>query len=65
MNQLSKALCVIGDFNSIRRQQERKSSIFVTDYSREIFGFNALIEKYELADIPLVAESLLGINLMG
>ncbi len=53
-NQLSKAWCVIGDFNSVRRQEERKSMISVTDYSREIKGFNEFIEKSELVDIPLV-----------
>ncbi|XP_068504674.1 uncharacterized protein [Phaseolus vulgaris] len=52
-NQLSKAWCVIGDFNSVRRQEERKSMISVTDYSREIKGFNEFIEKSELVDIPL------------
>jgi len=40
LNQLSKAWCVIGDFNSIRRQKDKKSSIFVSDYSKEINGFN-------------------------
>ena len=54
LNQISKAWCVIGDFNSIRRQEERKSLISVSDYSREINGFNDFIEKSELVDIPLV-----------
>jgi len=52
--QISKAWCVIGDFNSIRRQEERKSVISNTDYSREIKGFNDFIERSELVDIPLV-----------
>ena len=51
-NQLSKAWCVVGDFNSIRRQEERKSMISETDYSREIKGFNEFI--VELVYIPLV-----------
>jgi len=34
-NQLSKAWCVVGDFNSIRRQEERKSMISEIDYFRE------------------------------
>jgi len=54
LNQLSKAWCVLGDFNSIRRHEERKSLISVSDYSREIKGFNDFIEKSELVDIPLV-----------
>ena len=54
LNQLSKAWCIIGDFNSIRRQEERKSLISTSDYSREIKRFNDFIEKSELVDIPLV-----------
>ena len=42
--QLSKAWCIIGDFNSIRRQEERKSVVSSSDYSREIKGFNDFIE---------------------
>jgi len=52
--QISKAWCVIGDFNSIRRQEERKNVISYTYYSREIKGFNDFIERAELVDIPLV-----------
>jgi len=52
--QLSKAWCIIGDFNSIKRQEERKSVMSESDYSREIKGFNEFIESSELADIPLV-----------
>jgi len=51
---MSKALCVLEDFNSIRRQEERKSLISVLDYSREIKSFIAFIEKSELVDISLV-----------
>jgi len=54
LNQLSKAWRVLGDFNSIRRQEERKSLISTSDYSREIKGFNDFIESSELVDIPLV-----------
>jgi len=36
--------CVVGDFNLIRRNEERKSAISVSDYSREIRGFNGFIE---------------------
>ena len=52
--QLTKAWCTIGDFNSIRRQEERKSLVSSSDYSREIKGFNDFIESSELVDIPLV-----------
>jgi len=54
LNQLSKAWCILGDFNSIIRKKERKSLISMSDYSREIKGFNDFIEKSELVDIPLV-----------
>ncbi|XP_068498242.1 uncharacterized protein [Phaseolus vulgaris] len=52
--QLSKAWCIIGDFNSIRRQEERKSVMSNSNYSREIKGFNDFIESSKLVDIPLV-----------
>ena len=52
--QLLKAWCIIGDFNSIRRQEERKSVMSDSNYSREIKGFNEFIESSELVDIPLV-----------
>jgi len=51
--QLFKAWCVVGDFNSIRSREEMKSLMFVSDYRREIDGFNAFIEETELVDIPL------------
>ena len=53
-DQLTKAWCIIGDFNCIRRQEERKSLVSCSDYSREIKGFNDFIESSELVDIPLV-----------
>jgi len=56
LTQLSKAWCVMGDFNSIRRKEERKSLVSVSEYSREIKGFKAFIEKVELT-------GLLGIRL--
>jgi len=64
LNQLSKAWCIIGDFNSIRRQEERKSLISTSDYSREIKGFNDFIKKSELVDIPLVGRKFTRINPM-
>jgi len=52
-NQIFKAWCVVRNFNSIRRQEERKSLMSVSDYSREKKGFNAFIEKSELVDVPM------------
>jgi len=38
----------------------------VTNYSREISGFNDFIEKkIELVDIPMVVENIHGTNQMG
>jgi len=65
MNQICKAWCVFGDFNSIRRQEERKSLISVSDYNREINEFNAFIEKSELVDIPMVGRKFTWYKLNG
>ena len=54
-SQLPKAWCVVGDFNSIRIREGRKTLVSVSDYSKEIDGFNAFIEKTELIDIPLTS----------
>jgi len=43
LTQLSKAWCVMEDFNSIIRKRERKSLVCVSDYSRKTNGFNAFI----------------------
>ena len=48
--QLFKAWCVVRNFNSIRSREERKSLMFVSDYSRETEGFNAFIEETKLVD---------------
>ncbi|XP_068486295.1 uncharacterized protein [Phaseolus vulgaris] len=53
-SQLNKIWCVVGDFNSIRTKDERKSLVSSSNYSREIHGFNEFIEKAELLDIPMV-----------
>jgi len=53
LSQLNKVWCVVWDFNYIRRK-ERKSLIFVSDYSNQISGFNNFIEKDDLVDIPMV-----------
>jgi len=49
-----KVWCVVEDFNSIRRKEERKSVVSTSDYSREIRDFNDFIENTELLDIPMV-----------
>jgi len=52
--QNNRVWCVIGDFNSVRRQNERRSLFSASDYSREIRGFNDFIEKSEFVDVPMV-----------
>ncbi|XP_068477274.1 uncharacterized protein [Phaseolus vulgaris] len=52
--QNNRVWCVIGDFNSVRRQDERRSLFSASDYSREIRGFNDFIEKWEFVDVPMV-----------
>jgi len=59
LTQLSKAWCVMGDFNSIRRKEERKSLVSISEYSREIKGFNAFIEKAEYVDISLTSRKFM------
>ena len=46
-----KVWCVVEDFNSIRRKEERKSVVSASVYSREIKVFNDFIENMELLDI--------------
>jgi len=53
-SQQNMVWCVVGDFNSIRRKEERKGLVSVSDYSRETKGFNDFIENFELLDIPMV-----------
>jgi len=52
--QLNRIWCVVGDFNSIRTKEERKSLVVGSNYSREMREFNEFIEKAELMDIPMV-----------
>jgi len=52
--QNNKVWCVIGDFNSVRRQEERRSLFSTSDYNRDIRGFNDFIENSELVDVPMV-----------
>jgi len=56
--QQNRVWCVVWDFNSIRRKEERKSVVSVSDYSRETRGFNGFIENTELLDIPTVGRKL-------
>jgi len=56
--QVTKAWCIVGDFNSIRRREERKSLLSVSEYDSEIVGFNNFIEKAELVDIPMTGRKL-------
>jgi len=53
-NHSNRVWCVVGDFNAIRRKEERKSFVFVSYYNREINEFNNFIERLELLDIPMV-----------
>jgi len=46
--QNNKVWCVIGDFNFVRRQEERRSLFLASDYSRDIRGFN------DFVDVPMV-----------
>ena len=48
------AWCIVGDFNTIRRKEERKNMISSSDYSREITCFNNFIQNSKLVDIPMV-----------
>ena len=61
----NKVWCVVGDFNSIRRKEERKSVILVSGYSREISWFNEFIEKSELMDISIVGRKFTWYKLNG
>ena len=48
-----KAWCVAGDFNSIRRAEERRNARVDGDYRREMRRFNDFIEGTKLFDIPM------------
>lgn len=46
--------CILGDFNYIRRKEERKGINTIGSSSRrEIQGFNKFIERLEVVDLPL------------
>lgn len=50
----SKAWCVVGNFNSIRRICERRNAGNDIDHSREMRRFNNFIENTELVDISMM-----------
>jgi len=52
--QQNRVWCVVGDFNSIRRKEEKKSVVSVSNCSRETRGFNSFMENSELFDIPMI-----------
>jgi len=52
--QNTKALCVVGDFKSIRRSGERSNAMNEVDHKREMRRFNEFIENTELVDIPMM-----------
>ena len=53
-NHVSKIWFMVGDFNSIRLNGERKGLSSFSIYNREIHVFNNFIEQAELMDIPMV-----------
>jgi len=54
MRLLNWVSCIVGNFNSIKRKEERKTS--GSDYSRKNLRFNNFIEKVDLLDIPIVGK---------
>jgi len=50
----NRVWCVLGDSNSIRCQEERRSKYSVSDYNREMREFNDFIDKLKLVDISMV-----------
>ncbi|XP_068503636.1 uncharacterized protein [Phaseolus vulgaris] len=52
--QNNRVWCMIGDFNFVRRQEERRSLFSASDYNIDVRGFNEFIENSELVDVPMV-----------
>ena len=50
-------LCMCGDFNAVRSQNERKGVRDRVDQSCEINGFNSFIDVNSLFDLPLVGKT--------
>jgi len=51
-NKACKSWCILGDFNAIRKKEERRGVCYGRSDSREISSFNNFIEGLELLDIP-------------
>ena len=49
-----KTWCMLGDFNSVRREGERKEINGARGNKREMQGFNNFIDELELLDIPCI-----------
>jgi len=61
-SQQNRVWCVVRDFKSIRRKKERKSVVWISDYSREIARFNEFIEKSKMMDISMVGRKFIWYN---
>jgi len=53
----TKAWCVVGDFNSIKRARERRNAGMDGDHRREMRRFNEFMESSELFDIPMMGRN--------
>ena len=59
-----KLWCMVGDFNSIRNQKERRGMTIGGSNSREVSEFNKFIDKSCVNDIPMVGRKYNGIDRM-
>ena len=50
----SNSWCILGDFNSIRNERERRGINSSNGNKRELQGFNNFIDNMELVDIPCI-----------
>jgi len=53
-NEPCKTWCMLGDFNSVRSEGERKGVNRVSGNKREMQGFNNFIDELEMVDIPCI-----------
>ena len=53
-NEPCKIWCMLGDFNSVRSEGERKGINRVSGNKREMQGFNNFIDELEMVDIPCI-----------
>jgi len=49
-----KTWCMVGDFNAVRKPDERKGVSIGHANKKEILGFNEFIDKIEMLEIPFV-----------